>query len=560
MNTLLKRRPDVLLKPERLAVLQTSRLSATRLLMAKAIRERWQIRRLRWDIDERARGQALYRIDTPAMPLDLIVHSFEPRQEGRMGRIIGRAWDMMGALVEGPVSAEDIRITGEEIPKLYAGRATPGTLVWCRANRSGRAFNHTVDSLAAGRQPDIAVIADSCYLMRNTGLDGNGTFGTRSFRALEDTHPLRRPLDAQMLCAYLMRVFSVDLVEHLARQKSPAAVALAPEIVRFLGVGNGSALGLNLFANNHPKLLHRWLDAREQAILAAKRLPVRPGDATHTRLLGLLDRAANFRREDRMEYERFTASAVIAAELDKIRAAARALDTHHPFPLAALADSLEGKVHDEAYETLLGLYTELVPELCDRLAETLGGEEEYVTEPDMSLGRLRDMVRAEYGWAFQMDLDSEASNRYVWYKSETAEEPRRGPRAETGKVFNLGLDLPRLVRELDRQIATRAPDESVATLLFQRPELRFIVSRVQTLSGLAYHSPHMNMMGEDLVPSDITRLINICLHGLDKTRDYMHRALRGVIYQGAPTPEEIAAGADPDWFWPAEPELREAVR
>jgi hypothetical protein len=546
------------MRPERLAVLQTSRLSATRLLMAKAIRERWRIRRLSWDLDERARGQALYRIDTPSMPLDLIVHSFEPRQEGRMGRIIGRAWDMMGALVEGPVSGEDIRITGEEIPKLYAGRATPGSLVWCRANRSGRAFNHTVDSLAAGRQPDIAVIADSCYLMRNTGLDGNGTFGTRSFRALENTHPLRRPLDAQMLCAYMMRVFSVDLVEHLARCKSPGAVSLAPELVRFLGVGNGSALGLNLFANNHPKLLHRWLDARERAILAAKQLPVRTGDATHTRLIRLLDRATTFRREDRMEYERFTASAVIADELDKIRAAARVLDSQHPYPLAALADSLDGQVHDEAFETLLGLYTELVPELCDRLAEGIGGEEEFVTEPDMSLGRLQDILRAEYDWAFHMDLDSEASNRYVWYKSETAEEPRRGPRAEAGEVFNLGLDLPRLVRELDRQIAARSPSDSVATLLFQQPELRFIVSRVQTLSGLEYHSPHMNMMGEALVPSDITRLINICLHGLDKTRDYMHRALRGVIYQGAPTPQEISAGADPDWFWPAEPKQTEA--
>lgn len=543
----------MLMTPERLSVLQTTRLSATRLLMAKAIRERWQIRRLTWDIDERARGQTLYRIETPSMPLDLIVHSFEPEHEGRMGRIIGRAWDMMGALVEGPVSAEDIRITGEEIPKLYAGRASPGTLVWCRSNRSGHAFNHTVDALAAGHQPDIAVLADACYLMRNTGLDGNGTFGTRSFRALENTHPLRRPLDAQMLCAYMMRVFSVDLVEHLARCRSPQAAALAPNIVRFLGVGNGSALGLNLFANNHPMLLHRWLDAREQAILAAKRLPVRQGDATHTRLLGLLDKAATFRREDRMEYERFTASAVIAAELDKVRTAARALDANHPCPLAALADSLDGKVHDEAFETLLGLYTELVPDLCDRLAENIGGEEEYVTEPDMSLGRLRDILRAEYAWAFHLDLDSEASNRYVWYKSETAEEPRRGPRAESGNVFNLGLDLPRLVRELDRQIAARAPSDTVATLLFQRPELRFIVSRVQTLSGLAYHSPHMNMMGEDLVPSDITRLINICLHGLDKTRDYMHRALRGVIYQGAPTPEDIAAGAHPDWFWPAEP-------
>src|SRR5205085_1443864 len=150
--------------------------------------------------------------------------------------------------------------------KLYAGRATPGTLIWCRSNRSARVFNHTVESLAAGRQPDVAVLADACYLMRNTGLDGNGTFGTRSYRALEDTHPLRRPLDAQMLCAYMMRVFSVDLVNHLARCRSPKAVGLAPEIATFLGVGNGSALGLNLFVNNHPRLIHRWLDAREQAI------------------------------------------------------------------------------------------------------------------------------------------------------------------------------------------------------------------------------------------------------------------------------------------------------
>jgi hypothetical protein len=99
------------------------------------------------------------------------------------------------------------------------------------------------------------------------------------------------------------------------------------------------------------------------------------------------------------------------------------------------------------------------------------------------------------------------------------------------------------------------PSQTVARFLLERPELRFIVSRVQTLSGLEYHSPHMNMMGEDLVPSDITRLVNICFHGLDKTRDYMNRALRGVMYQGAPTPHEIAAGADPDWFWPREPQL-----
>ena len=212
-------------------------------------------------------------------------------------------------------------------------------------------------------------------------------------------------------------------------------------------------------------------------------------------------------------------------------------------------------MHDEAFETFLGLSTELVPELCDRLAETLASDEEYTTEPQMSLGQLRDLLHSEYAWAFELELDSEASRRYVWYKSRTAEEPRRGPRDEAGEVFNLGLDLPRLIRELDREIAQRSPRQSTARLLLGRPDLRFIAARVQTLSGLDYHSPHMNMMGEGFVPCDITRLINIGIHGLDKTRDYLQRALRGVIYQGAPTAADIAAGTDSDWFYPQEPVL-----
>ncbi|MGE3927180.1 MAG: hypothetical protein AB7G13_29975 [Lautropia sp.] len=554
------RSAEFLMKPERLAVLQTSRLSATRLLMAKAVRERWRIRRSDWSIDERARGTALYRIETPAMPFDFTVHSFEPRQEGRMGRIIGRAWDMKAALIEGPVSADDIRITGEEILKLYAGRATPGTLIWARSNRSGRVFDHTVEALAAGRQPDVATLAEACYLMRNTGLDGNGTFGTRSFRSLEDTHPLRRPLDAQMLCAYMMRVFSIDLVEHLARCRNPAAARLAPEIQRFLGVGNGSALGLNLYVNNHPQLLDAWLHAREQAVAAAKSLRVGAGDPLLARLLALVEKALVFRREDRMEYERFAASAEVAASLETVLAALRELHEtgrvagrESAYPLAALADAVEPRVHPEAFETLLGLMTELVPDLCDRLAETLRVDEEYWTEPDMSIGRLRAILRAEYAWAFSMELDSPGSNRYVWYKSETAEEPRRGDRAEAGDVFNLALDLPRLVRALDREIAARPPSLSVARYLLERPGDRFIVARIQTLAGSRYHSPHMNMMGEELVPGDITRLINIVIHGLDKTRDYLQRSLRGVIYQGAPTVDDIAAGIGGDWFYPKEP-------
>ncbi|HSV84581.1 MAG TPA: hypothetical protein VLK85_35715 [Ramlibacter sp.] len=551
-----------LMTPRRMSVMQASRLSTTRLLMAKAIREQWKFTCLDWQIDDKASGTALYRIDTGVMVFDFIVHSFEPKQEGRNGRIIGGVWDMMAALVEGPVSEEHVRITGEEIRKLYAGRATPGTLVWARSNRSSRVFEHTVDALAHERQPDIATLAEVSYLMRNTGLDGNGTFGTRSFRSLEPTHPLRRPLDAQMLSAYMMRVFSVDLVNHLARCRNPQAAKLAPEIERFLGVGNGSALGLVLFVNNHPHLVDRFIHAREQAIVAAKRLNVGAGDARLERLLRLLDRAITFRAQDRMDYERFAASAEIADELRRIRAAVAELHATglvagqaHRFPLHVLAQSFEHKVHEEAIETFLGILTELVPELCDRLAEQLAVDEEFTTEPDMAIGHLRDLLRTEYAWTFDCDLDAPGARKFTWYKSATAEEPRRGPREEAGEVHNLALDLPRLVRELDREIAQRAPDMTVARFLLEKPALRFIVSRIQTLNGLEYHSPCMDMMSDEFIPCDVTRFINIGIHGIDKTRDYQQRALRGVLYQGAPTIADIANGTSTEWFHPAEPQL-----
>lgn len=555
------RAASVLMQPARLAALQPCRISASRALMVRALREKWKISRLTFDLDEKARGSALYRIETPGWVFDFPVFSFEYSPEGRTGRIIGRSWDMMAALVEGPMSQADIAKTREELPKLYEGRATPRTLIWCRSNRSSRAFNHTLECLAAGRQPDIGTLGQVCYLMRNTGLDGNGTFGTRSFRTLEDNHPLRQALAAQMLCAYMMRVFAEDLVNHLARCRSPQAVPLARSIARYLGVGNGSALGLVLYVNNHPRLVDRWLTAREQALAAAKALPVEKQSPLLARLLSFIDHAIRFRREDHIRYDYLPASERIAKDLDLIREAVGALERmgtvagrQVPYPLAALCDSLEPQVHAEALEVLHSLMIELVPEIADRLAETLVVDEETVSRPHMKIARLRDILHSNYRWALEMDLANPESRRYVWYKSENAEEPRRGPWEEVEWAFNLGLDVPQLVQALDAAIASRDPQNSTARLLLERPDLRNFITRVQALDGLHYHSPMMNMMGEDFVPIEIVRMMNVAFHGIDKTRDYLRRNLRGVLFHGAPLPDEIAAGASEDWFWPAEPQ------
>ncbi|HLJ72289.1 MAG TPA: hypothetical protein VKU03_13295 [Roseiarcus sp.] len=558
------RDPALLMRPERLAALQPSRVSASRALIARAMKGRWKITRTAFDLDERARGAACYRIEADGWEFSFPVFSFEPSGQLRTFRIIGRSWDMMGALVEGHISKTDMDLTCQEMPKLYHGRATPGTLVWCRANRSARVLDYCVESLAGGAQPRTDIMAAASYAMRNTGLDGNGTFGTRSFAALERGHPLRASLAAQMLAAYMMRVFAYDLIEHLSRARGGArTVAMNSDLARFLGIGNGSALGLMFFVHNHPRLLDRWLSIREQAIAAAKALEIGRDAAPLDLALRLIDRAIVYRRQDKTEYDRLTSSAAIADDLQRIRTELgrlrdrlRAGAASTPTPLVEFCDSIEGRFNADAIETLNSLLIELVPDLADRLVQTLIVDEELVGRPEMPVARLRDIVRAEYRWAFDLDLTSERSRRYIWYKSVNAEEPRRGPREEAPEALSLGLDLPRLIVALDRDLAEADGKSSVARFLIAHPEHRLIATRVQALAGLPYHSPHADIMSEDFMPAHITRMLNGAVHGLDKTRDAMGRVIRGVIMQGAPLPEELAAGAgDPHWFNPPEPRV-----
>ena len=153
------RDPSLLMRPERLAALQPSRVSAARALIARAMKGRWRVTRTQFDLDERARGVACYRIEAGGWDFSFPVFSFEPSGEMRTFRIIGRSWDMMGALVEGRISPADMEMTRQEIPKLYHGRATPGTLVWCRSNRSARVLDYCVDALAGGSQPRTGKMA-----------------------------------------------------------------------------------------------------------------------------------------------------------------------------------------------------------------------------------------------------------------------------------------------------------------------------------------------------------------------------------------------------------------
>ncbi len=89
----------------------------------------------------------------------------------------------------------------------------------------------------------------------------------------------------------------------------------------------------------------------------------------------------------------------------------------------------------------------------------------------------------------------------------------------------------------------------------KHPQHRFILSRIQSLRGRCYHTPHANINSDAFVPIDLVRLLNVAIHGIDKTRDFLNRNLRGVLYHGAPTPQDIRSGHTGPWFYPPEPVL-----
>ncbi|MET8468456.1 hypothetical protein ABZY90_05395 [Streptomyces sp. NPDC006422] len=553
------RTPARLLRPERLAHIPPTRLSASRALVNRMVTQRWRVEQVEFAIDEEARGRARYRVWTPEGPLDFVAFSFRPRLEGRTSRIVGTDWDMTGALFDGAADEADLAHTERELPKLYGGRATAHTLVWCRSNRSLRLFEHVVASLADGHQPDARRLWDVGYLMRNTGLDGNGTFGTRSFAALPDNHPLAAPLHAQMLAAYLMREFSADLAEHLARHRNPEAPSLDPGLRRRLGLGNASALGLVFFTNNHPRLVDRWLDLREQALAAA--LDARRGAAHLAAVRALIERTARFHEQDRTVYDRFEPPAALARSLRRALSLLDGLERPGDADaLPRLWGAWNAELDERAVETLAGVLIDSVPGLTDPLVERQRVDETLTATPQQSVEALLEHLESAYRWALDLDLTAPGALRHIWYKSRAAEEPRRGPRDEVAEGLDWQLNVPRSVQALHADLRAADPRESTGAFCVRHPEHRDAVARVQGLADLDLHSPHMNIADDAFVPAYLVRFLNAAVHGLDKTADSAGRNVLGLLFHGAPTRHSVHLNPGDDWTLPARPESAAPAR
>ena len=159
------------------------------------------------------------------------------------------------ALSTGSPTKPSIARLQANVPLQEAGRYLATELVLARANRSVRLFDQVVDGARAqGRQPDAAAVEATGYLMRTTAVYGNGKFGIADRDRIADRPELTAPFRAEMLTVYLIRLFTLDLVEHLARlaRRREGGDARAGALRRRFGIGNATGLGMAPFLVKHP--------------------------------------------------------------------------------------------------------------------------------------------------------------------------------------------------------------------------------------------------------------------------------------------------------------------
>lgn len=544
------RTPSEVMRLSRLGAFHQTRLSFLRAMLRRLEREGWRCTRPRFEIDGKGVGVAVYTVAGPKHTYSLVAFAHDLPAELRSDRVIAEAWDATFALFDGVPSDADIARLSQNVPKQEAGRCRDSELVLARANRSVRLFDDVVAALAAGRQPDAAALEATGYLMRTTAVYGNGKFGISDRARIADRPELRGPFRAEMLAVWLIRAFTADLVEHLARLRAPdTAVRLDPALRRRLGVGNATGLGMAPYLVKHPALIDRWILARETALARVRALPV--SDNT-TRAVFVRTLAKSCRVLQGWVTADPVQAPRIAVLLEDLALLQRHVDggaLAEPAPWDALFRWAGEHLSLEAQEYAVTLLLEPHGALVDDLADAMDVDE----APEFGIpGRLapKDLlakIEAHYGWALATNYSDANAQARFWYVSEEKLEPRLGTReTEEGAARELPLAIGRDVAALaDALRASKAP--SLAQFLLHHPEHRHSARRVLGIDRHPYGEIRDNLIGNGIRPIDMLRC-KLSFFGCTRFDPRSDLWLRITMFQGAPFPDDPAPWAD-DWIY-----------
>lgn len=547
------RNADVVMSPERLGAMHQSRISFVRTMIRKMGQQQWQVSKHQWQLCLNGYGHVIYKLTTPNHTYHLVVFCDEIADDERNDRVIAEKWDVTFALVDGDVDVSLLEKLRANVPLQEAGRNPNNVLVLARANKSVRVFDHIVKQLADGEQPSSKELADVGYILRTTAVYGNGKFGIADFKLLERNPDFEQSFSAQMCAVYLLREFSLDWVNYLAKQKGgPKAVSLNRQLQRYLGVGNATGLGMAPYLINHPCIVDQWMTTREKALASV--LTCTPELSVQLPLQNLLRKAvSHLQQVVTINEQQQQLNHIAVEDLNQWLSQDLSIlfESHQTW--ATLVEQMQG-MSLEAQEVLLVCLLELYPERVDAFQEKMNCDETLSIPSGKKVQDLLLTLEQHYRWAIDTDFTKAENNYWFWYRSQDKEEPRLGVRGEeAGEDKELPLDIGRQVYRLYQALKSFSPDVSLAEFFVLQPQYRTISRRAWTLGHKPMGDIQMNVLHQASLPMHLLRC-KLAIFGATKFDPRSDRWVQVTFFQGAPLLDEIEDVRQQDnWIFPLLP-------
>ena len=526
-----------------------SRLSFSRSMLRRLLFDNWKISKSKFDLDENGYGTAIYEIKINNNIYSLVCFSQHLDSADRSDRVIAEKWDTAYSLINGRLDDQELKRLRKNVPLQESGRNSPKELILSRANKSVRLFEYVVKCLSNGKQPDINEINKVGYLLRTTAVYGSGKFGLSDFANTKAVTDFNQPFRAEMLAVYIIREFSVQLVEHVAEKQNPnKAVKLENNIKQHLGIGNSTGLGMAPFIIKHPKLINKWMKQYTQSL--DNIINQKVDSEKLTAYFKILKKALLYLKEVTTfdEYQ-ITKNSKTVKDLEKYISHLNKFQKENVNDLQWI-DLIKFTINNCNFDTqeiakvqLLELY----PEISEELAEDMSDVEEMKINESQTLKQLNSIIEKDYKWALKVDFSDKNNDYLFWYISAAKLEPRLGERYnEEGSELEQHLGVAKMVQNLHTKMQKENLDKSVAEYLILNPELRGIIRRIQSLEQYPYAEVQDNILSKDTIPINMLRF-KLSFFGANRYDPKSDRWLRVSFFSGAPFLSNLNAENVDSW-------------
>ena len=535
------RNPNQIMKLSRLGSFHQSKLSFLRSFLDEF--KDWEFKRDVFNLDKKGYGTAIYSFKKSNRVYSLICYANKIKDDERSDRVIATKWDAAFTLYDGVPTKKDIDRLKKHVPKQEIGRLSYKELTLSRANKSVRVFNHVVESLSKGNQPDLDLLNKVGYLYRTTAVYGSGKFGLADRFRIKNRKEINGPFRLEMMLVYLVRQFTFDQVNHIASFINPKkAVKLDPKICKKLGIGNSTGLGMAPFIVNHPTLLNNWIICREKVLKKVREIKT---VSSHEEELfkkiikNSIKNITSWNTENIFQQKKIKSLLKDVNKFMKFLENQFSFQTEYPFNKIYLW--LEKETCDECIEYIVSIMMEPFDDIVKPLIKQMSSDEDlYFNIPtERTIGDLKMIIKNRYPDIVKMNFNKKENYKNFWFISKNKEEPRYADRfKENGSELEQPLAIARDIKKLNDNLAFYDENLTIDIFLSQNSELRHVVRRAFIIEKFPYAEIQDNTIGEKVVPIDMLRL-KLSFFGALKFDPRSDKWLRICMFQGAPLPQEL---------------------